>query len=158
RQGCTGWGPDEVVPWFRRVETDLDFPGQPWHGDAGPIPVTRYPGIEEGEFVAAAVQAGEALGIERIDDHNRPGPVGEAAMARSAWDGERVTTGDAYLPVDRTPASLTLLADTAVADVVVEHGSATGVRLTDGRRIDAALVVVCAGVYGSPALLMRSGI
>ena len=79
-------------------------------------------------------------------------------MPMTARDGMRVTSADACLPINATPASLTMLADTLVADVVVRDGSAAGVRLSDGRRIEAALVVVCAGVYGSPALLMRSGI
>jgi choline dehydrogenase len=79
-------------------------------------------------------------------------------MPMTARDGKRFTSADAYMPIEATPAGLTLLADTLVSEVVVRGGSAAGVRLSDGRLIDAALVVLCAGVYGSPALLMRSGI
>jgi choline dehydrogenase len=158
QNGCVGWNLDEVLPWFRRIETDQDFPDQPWHGDTGPIPVTRYLNVADGGFATAAIHACEAIGIAVIDDHNRPGAVGVARMPMTARDGMRVTSADAYLPIGATQATLTVLADTLVADVIVRNGSAAGVRLSDGRRIEAALVVVCAGVYGSPALLMRSGI
>jgi choline dehydrogenase len=158
RTGCPGWSFDEVLPWFRRIETDLDFPDVPWHGADGPMPVTRYPTVPDGDFAAAAVQACAANGIDIVDDHNRPGAVGVARMPMSSRDGRRVTTADAYLPVDAAPRSLTVLADTLVDAVAVRDGSAVGVRLVDGRTIDASLVVLAAGVYGSPALLMRSGI
>jgi choline dehydrogenase len=158
RNGCVGWSFAEVLPWFRRTETDQDFPDDPWHGDAGPMPVTRYLDVADGEFATAAVHACDSLGIAQIGDHNRPGAVGVARMPMTARGGMRVTSADAYLPIEATPAMLTVLPDALVADVVVRNGSAVGVRLSDGRRIEAALVVVCAGVYGSPAVLMRSGI
>lgn len=158
RSGCRGWGFDEVLPWFRRIESDLDFPDAPWHGSGGPMPVTRYAGVADSEFAAAAIEACASGGIAVIDDHNHPGAVGVARMPMNARDGRRVTTADAYLPRDATPATLTVLADTLVARIVVNGNSAVGVQLADGRLIVAALVVVCAGVYGSPALLLRSGI
>jgi choline dehydrogenase len=155
--GCTGWSFDDVLPWFRRIETDLEFGDRPWHGDGGPIPVTRYPRLPPSEFAAAAADACRAVGIPRIDDHNAPGAVGVARMPMTSRDGARVTTADTYLPPAATPA-LTVRADTEVGTVVVRNGRATGVRLTDGELVDAARVVLCAGVYGSPAILMRSGI
>lgn len=158
REGCVGWSFDDVLPWFRRIETDEDFPDEPWHGDAGPMPITRYLHRADGEFAAAAVQACEATGIAAVDDHNRPGTVGVARMPMTARDGLRVTSADAYLSIDATSPTLTVLADTLVADVIVRNGAAVGVRLANGGQIEAALVVICAGVYGSPALLMRSGI
>lgn len=158
RHGCTGWSFDDVLPWFRRIETDVDFPDSPWHGSDGPMPVTRYPAVADHEFTTAAAQACAAAGIAVIDDHNRPGTLGVARMPMSARNGERVTTADAYLPVDATPTTLTLVPDSLVSTVVIRDGAATGVQLSGGREVDAGLVIVSAGVYGSPALLMRSGI
>ena len=43
-RGLRGWSFDDVLPFFRRVERDLEFGDAPWHGDAGPVPITRYPG------------------------------------------------------------------------------------------------------------------
>jgi choline dehydrogenase len=158
RRGCARWGFDEVLPWFRRVETDQDFPGAPWHGGDGPMPVTRYRDVPDSAFAAAAMMACEGADIAIIDDLNRPGAVGVGRMPMTARDGVRVTTADAYLPIEATPAGLTVLADTIVSEIVVRAGAAQGVRLPDGRVLGAGLVVLCAGVYGSPAVLMRSGI
>ena len=158
RSGCSGWTFDDVLPWFRRIETDLEFPDVAWHGNAGPLPVTRYPAMADSEFATAAMQACEALGIATIDDHNQPGAVGVARMPMSSRDGQRVTTADAYLPIDASPETITLVAESLAARVIVRDGAAVGVQLSDGREINAPLVAVSAGVYGSPALLMRSGI
>jgi choline dehydrogenase-like flavoprotein len=52
RRGCAGWSFDEVLPWFRRVETDQDFPDAPWHSGDGPMPVTRYRDFPDSLFAA----------------------------------------------------------------------------------------------------------
>jgi choline dehydrogenase len=141
-----------------RLEADADFGDQLWHGDAGPIPVSRYPGVELTEAAAAGLAALQAAGFPLIDDHNRPGAVGAARMPMNSRDGVRVTTADAYLPVGGTPPNLAIRPGAQVAGVVFEGTRATGVRLLSGPVIEAGWVVLCAGTYGSPAVLMRSGI
>ncbi|HEX4654262.1 MAG TPA: GMC oxidoreductase [Mycobacteriales bacterium] len=158
RLGNPGWGYDAVLPYFNRLETDLDFGDDAWHGDAGPIPVTRYPDIVATDYETTLAAAMTAAGFDAIDDHNRPGAVGYSRMPRSARRGARVTTADAYLPVGGTPGNLTIRADAQVADIVFDGDSASGVRLLDGTVLTASQVVLCAGTYGSPAILMRSGI
>jgi choline dehydrogenase len=76
----------------------------------------------------------------------------------SSRDGVRVTTADAYLPLGDTPSSLTIRPDTRVAEVVFDGNRAVGVRALDGTVIEAGWVILCAGTYSSPAILMRSGI
>jgi choline dehydrogenase len=76
----------------------------------------------------------------------------------SSRDGRRVTTADAFLPVGKTPANLIIRADAQVADIVFDDTRAVGIRLIDGAIIETGWVVLCAGTYGSPAILMRSGI
>jgi choline dehydrogenase len=73
-------------------------------------------------------------------------------------DGVRVTTALAYLPLARSPSNLTIWPDTEVAEVVFERTRAAGVRLLDGTVIEAGCVVLSAGTYGSPPILLRSGI
>ena len=157
-RGCAGWGFTDVLPYFTRLEADADFGDRPWHGDRGPMPVSRYPGLELTEIGAAGLQALEAAGFPLAEDHNRPGAVGAARMPMSSRDGIRVTTADAYLPAGRTPGNLILQPGAHVADVVVQDAQAIGVRLLDGSVIEAGWVVLCAGAYGSPLILMRSGI
>jgi len=156
--GCAGWGFTDVLPYFRRLEADADFGDQPWHGDGGPMPVTRYLNLQLTAIGAAGLQALEAAGFPMVDDHNRPGAVGAARIPMSSRAGIRVTTADAYLPAGRTPGNLTIRPGAQVADVVFDGTHAAGVRLLDGHVIEAGWVVLCAGTYGSPPILMRSGV
>jgi choline dehydrogenase len=156
--GNAGWGFDDLLPYFKRLETDADFGDRPWHGDGGPIPVTRYKDLEPTEIHAGVIRALEGVGFPRVEDHNRPGAVGVGSMPMNSRDGSRATTASAYLPVGQTPPNLTIRADSQVSDVVFAGQRATGVRLLDGTVIEASCVVLSAGTYGSPPILMRSGI
>jgi len=156
--GNEDWGFDDVLPYFNRLESDVEFGDQPWHGDSGPIPVTRYPELELTELASVARDELLALGFPEVEDHNRPGAVGVGRMPMSSRDGIRVTTADAYLPAGGTPPNLMIRADTHVAEVVFDGTGATGVRTLDGAVVEAGRVVLCAGTYGSPAIMMRSGI
>jgi choline dehydrogenase len=159
--GNVGWSFDDVLPYFTRLEADADFGDQPWHGGRGPMPITRYLDLEPTAIATAALQALEAVGFPLVEDHNRPGAVGAVGAGRmpmSSRDGIRVTTADAYLPIGGTPPNLTIQPGAHVADVVFEDTRARGVRLLNGSVIDAGWVVLSAGTYGSPPILMRSGI
>jgi choline dehydrogenase len=156
--GNPGWGFDDVLPYLKRLESDADFGDQPWHGDGGPMPVTRYLDLEFSPIVAAGMEALAATGFPTVDDHNRPAAVGAGRMPMSSRQGLRVTPADAYLPLGDTPPNLTIRANAQVAEVVFDGTRATGVRLVDGTVIEAGWVVLSAGTYGSPPILMRSGV
>ena len=156
--GNPGWAFDDVLPIFRRVEADAQFGTSPWHGDAGPIPITRYPEHQRSEIHEAALRALEAVGLPAVDDHNAPGAVGVGPMPMSSRDGRRVTALDAYLPARWDPPNLEIRAGAAVAGIVIERGRAVGVRLTDGSEVGAGWIVLAAGTFGSPTILMRSGV
>ncbi len=156
--GNEGWGFNDVLPYFKRLETDTDFGDEPWHGDRGPMPSTRYLDLDYTEVGAAGLRALQAAGFPMIEDHNRPGAVGAGRMPMSTRSGIRVTTADAYLPAGYTAPSLTIRADAQVANIVLEGTRARGVRLLDGTVVEASWVILCAGTYGSPPILMRSGI
>src|SRR5207248_295274 len=106
----------------------------------------------------AALDALAALGFPSIDDHNQPGAIGVGPMPMSSRAGKRVTSADAYLPVGWRPSNLAIRAESPVATVTVASGRATGVRLADGTEIGASWVVLSSGTYGSPSILIRSGI
>lgn len=153
-----GWTFDDVLPSFRRLETDLDFGQASWHGDYGPLPIGRYRELERSPIHEAALAAFEALGFPAVDDHNHPEAVGFGPMPMSSRSGTRVTSLDAYLPGSEAAPGLTVRSDSPVSHVLLEAGHATGVRLVDGVDVEAGLVILSAGTYGSPAILMRSGI
>jgi choline dehydrogenase len=157
-RGNVGWTFAEVLPTFRRIEADAEFGDRPWHGDSGPMPITRYPELAPTSIHAAALEALAALGFAHVEDHNAPDAVGVGRMPFSSRGGERVTAIDAFLPERSELPELTIRPDTPVARLIVEGRRATGVRLVDGRSITAGWVVLAAGTYGSPAILLRSGI
>jgi choline dehydrogenase len=156
--GLDDWSFDEVLPFMRAVERDLDFGDEPWHGAAGPVPITRYPTLERTAVHAAAIDALVATGFERVADVNRPGSMGVGPMPMSSEGGRRVSASDAFLDAERRPANLTVRARSDVARVSIDGTRARGVVLADGSSVSANLIVVCAGTYGSPALLLRSGV
>ena len=155
-RGNVGWTFEDVLPVFRRIESDAEFGDRPWHGNAGPLPITRYPHLPVTAVHAAAVTALEGMGFPLVDDHNAPDAVGLGRMPFSAVDGVRVTTADVFLPMDRP--NLEIRCDAPVARVMIGDDRAIGVRLVDGSEVRADRVVLAAGTYGSPPLLLRSGI
>ena len=156
--GNPGWEFSELLPYFIRLEHDLDFGDRAWHGDAGPIPSTRHLDIDPLPIVDATTAALESRGFEAVADHNRPGAVGVGRMPMNGLGDSRVTTVDAYLAPGQTPANLTIRGDAQVDRILFDGERAGGVRLVDGTEVRAGAVVLSAGVYGSPAILLRSGI
>jgi choline dehydrogenase-like flavoprotein len=156
--GLVGWTFDDVLPYFCRIEDDLEFGADPWHGAGGPIPVTRYPGLEPTDFEIALRGAFASNGFAEVEDHNRPGATGFGRMPRSSRGGARRTSADTYLAPEKVPSNLTVRADAPVDALLIARGEAAGVRLVDGTEVRAGWVVLCAGTYGSPLLLQRSGV
>ena len=156
--GNAGWSFDEVLPYFTKLEADADFGDEPWHGSGGPMPIRRYLDLHQTDVLGAAGRALEAAGFPAVADHNRPGAVGAGRMPMNSTAGARVTTVDAYLPLAGAPSNLTIRPNAQAAEVVFEGARATGVRLVDGTVLRAGTVVLSAGTYGSPPILMRSGI
>jgi choline dehydrogenase-like flavoprotein len=157
-RGLDGWGWDGVLPYFVKLECDFDFGEREWHGDKGPMPSTRHLEHVLTEVSSGSLDALAASGFPWIEDHNEPGAVGVGRMPMNVRDGRRVTTADAYLAPEATPSNLTIRPDSPVDQVVFEGTNAVGVRLADGTVLEAGWVVLCAGVYGSPTVLLRSGI
>jgi choline dehydrogenase-like flavoprotein len=122
------------------------------------MPITRYPELDFTEVATAGMEALAASGFPTVDDHNRPGAVGAGRMPMSSRDGIRVTPADAYLPLGGTPPNLSIRPGAQVSEVVFDGAQATAVGLTNGTVVESGWVVVSAGTYGSPPILMRSGI
>ena len=156
--GLPAWTWEKVLPYFVGLESDVDFGDRPWHGDLGPIPSSRQLEHELTDVGVAALDALDAVGFPRVDDHNEPGAVGTGRMPMNVLAGRRVTTADAYVPLHATPPNLVVRAKAQVDRIVIDSGRAVGLMLVDGTTVEAGHIVLCAGVFGSPAILLRSGI
>ena len=154
--GCTGWSWRDVLPLFRRIE-DYQHGADAWHGVGGPLPVSdlRSPSPVSRAFVEAAVQCG----YPRNQDFNGPRQEGVGLYQVFQRDGRRLDAGRAYLgePPSHRP-NLRVLAGQPVQRILFEGQRASGVQV-GGRNLRARReVLLCAGAFGSPQLLMLSGI
>jgi choline dehydrogenase len=156
--GNPGWSFADVLPAFRAMETDLDHGGQPWHGDSGPLPIRRYPGPERTPIQQAFLDAAIAAGHPEVADHNAPGAVGAGVLPTNCVGGRRISSALAFLGPARHRSNLVIRPDVLVDRIVVRQGRAEAVVLAGGERLAGGLIVVAAGAYGSPAILLRSGI
>jgi choline dehydrogenase len=159
RTGLSGWGWDDVLPWFRRIE---DWSGGPdvARGVGGPIRV-ELPRQHEplcDRFIAAA----EELGYPRNVDYNGGDQHGFGYYQCTQRKGRRHSVMDGYLRTARRRINLTVATRTPVARLLFEGARCIGVeagRHGSARRLKARReVIVCAGVIGSPQLLELSGI
>ena len=157
-RGNPGWAWADVLPAFRRLESDVDFGGEPWHGSDGPLPIARYPDLPRSDIHRAAIDALSESGFEAVADHNDGRAVGIGPMPMSVRGDRRVTTFGAYLSPGERPSTMTIRSNAEVDSVLLEGQRSVGVRMVDGTDVRAGIVILAAGTYGSPMILMRSGI
>lgn len=160
--GATGWGWEDVLPFFRMLENDLEFDG-PLHGKSGPIPVHRIPRDKWPELSKAAEAAFGEVGYPGIEDQNGVFTDGHFPMTLSNDRGRnRVSTAMGYLTREvRARPNLAIRSDTYVAELLLDGRRVTGVRVVANGRpeeIRGRETIVSAGALHSPALLMRSAL
>jgi choline dehydrogenase len=157
--GNPGWGWDDVLPLFRRMERCERGPAD-HRGCAGPVHVNdlRDPNPATRAFVEAACQAG----IPRSADINGPGQEGVDFTQVTQRRGSRWSAADAYLRPARRRHNLTVLTGAHATRILMEGLRAAGVEYRLGGRTEEARarleVVVAAGSVNTPHLLMLSGI
>lgn len=157
--GATGWSYDEVLPYFKRSE-DNERGEDPYHAVGGPLTVSDSRSMHP--LVDAMIQAGRQAGHEHNPDFNGARQEGVGRFQLTQRDGRRLSTADAFLHPVRARPNLTVLVGAYATRVLFDGSRATGVevvRLGQTEQIRAAReVVLCAGAYYSPVLLMQSGI
>lgn len=157
-RGLEGWSWDEVLPSFRKLERTAAG-DDAWHGREGPLPIHQLSMAELTPSLRGFVDASAALGFARIADFNGAEQHGVSPYPLNVLKGVRQNTGIAYLDAEvRRRPNLEIRSEAEVDRVIVQDGRATAVRLIDGELIAGGEIVLSAGAYGSPAILMRSGI
>ena len=161
--GCIGWSYQDVLPYFKKSENNVRGADE-YHGGSGPLHVTEQlspRGISE-DFVAAAV----ANGLPKNDDFNGPCQIGAGLYQVTHFHGEkqgqRCSSAAAYLHPHENRDNLTIITKALASRIIIEDKRATGVvyRQHGEEHIISAQseVIVCSGAFGSPQLLMLSGI
>jgi choline dehydrogenase-like flavoprotein len=156
--GNAGWGWDDVLPVFRRIEAH-DRGASELHGGDGPLTIwTEY---EPDPIHASLIAAAQEIGIPANPDYNSGALDGVAPMQYSIRGGVRASTAQAYLKPIADADGLLIVTGAHVTRVLIEGGRAVGVEWRRGgavERAHAGEVVVSAGAIESPRVLMLSGV
>lgn len=156
QMGCEGWAYEDVLPYFRKAE-DNDTYDNRYHGKGGPLGVSQP--IAPLPICEAYFEAASALGIPRNEDVNGEKQDGVAYYQLTQKNARRSSAAMAYLAPVKGRKNLTRRTGAQVARIIVEKGTAKGVKLTDGTEIRANReVILSGGAIGSPRLLQLSGI
>jgi 5-(hydroxymethyl)furfural/furfural oxidase len=161
-KGAAGWGWKDVLPYFKKVERDMDFDG-PWHGKEGRIPVRRiFPNMWNGHAKAVAA-AFEAAGYSYVEDQNGEFvPNAYFPITISNLYDRRVSAAIGYLDNGtRMRKNLTISAETQVAALLFEGTKCVGIKaMVKGKETEfrAKEVICSSGAIHSPAHLLRAGI
>lgn len=158
--GCEPWSFDHVLPYFTRLERDLDKTDS-FHGTSGPVPVARPPESSWAPVARTFVDACRAAGFPEDADMNAPASVGVGALPMNVVDGIRVNAAIAYLEPIRTRPNLELRANTVVERLVLEGTRAVGLKArtpSGSESIFGGEVVLSMGAVQSPHVMMMSGI
>jgi choline dehydrogenase len=178
RAGATGWNYAALLPYFRRSE-DWEGGASVHRGGGGPMRVTRP--ADPHPIASALVEGAAELGLAKLGDPNSGETCGAALANLNIAEGRRFSVVDGYLPAwapppapGQVPVGAWTPAPEPPSNLTVLTGS-TAVRLGfgPGRRCDAVFhtvrgtlrrtrartgVVLALGAFGTPELLIRSGI
>ncbi|KIN74282.1 GMC family oxidoreductase [Sulfitobacter guttiformis] len=160
QMGNAGWGWDDVLPLFKRAETN-ERGADEYHGDQGPLSVSDM--RIQRPITDAWVAAAQAAGYKFNPDYNGAKQEGVGFFQLTARNGRRCSTAVAYLNPARKRPNLTIITHAQVERVLLDGSRATGVQYKDKSGILQSLlaakeIILSGGSINSPQLLMLSGI
>jgi choline dehydrogenase len=159
QMGCQGWDYASVLPYFRKAENQQRGESE-FHGVGGPLHVCDQPFRHE--LVDAIVEASVEAGIARNADFNGASQDGVGRYQATALAGRRWSAAAAYLKPARKRENLLIRPNAHATSILIEDGRAVGIQYRSRRGLETARcrgeVIVSGGVYGSPQLLLLSGI
>ncbi len=158
--GNDEWSYEKVLPYYRKMEHDLDIQDD-FHGTDGPMPVRRrqsgaWPAIQKA-FHDACVAEGHGV----TGDVNGPNPAGVGVSPTNNLGGVRMSSAMTYLNPMRHCLNLTVRGEVFVRRILFEGSKAVGVEAESGGEAFTATaekVVLSAGAIRSPHILMLSGV
>jgi len=157
--GAAGWSYDEVLPYFKRSE-DNERGENEFHGVGGPLSVSESRSMQP--LVDAMLDAAVEAGFERIPDLNVDRPEGVARFQLTQRNGKRCSTADAFLDPAADRPNLEVRTSVLAQRIVFDGNRAVGVEVVQDGKAETIRaereVIVAAGAYQSPVLLMLSGI
>ena len=158
--GARGWSYAEVLPYFLRSEHNPAFADSPYHHVGGPMAVSNIPKVNP--LVTSFLESTQALNLPQCCDFNGPDPDGFGPRQGTIRNGRRESGVTAFLRPAERRANLKIVVGALAHRVLLQQRRATGLQIEHrGAQVTLSArleVIVCAGSYGSPALLMRSGI
>lgn len=157
--GCTGWGYQDVLPWFRLAEQNESL-GDEYHGQSGLQPVSenryRHP------LTMAFIRAGMEMGLNYVNDFNGKNQEGIGYYQTTTHNGARASTARSYLARVKDNPHLTVVTDAFVEKINLSGKRAESVTFRlKGQNVTIRAkkeVIVSAGAIGSPKVLLLSGI
>ncbi len=159
--GNEGWAWADVLPAFKRLERDLDFPHAPYHGDSGPITIRRYPDSEMLPQHLAFIEAARDFDYPYCADANDPDGWGAGPHPMNKLARLRISAAVGYLAPARLRSNLHILPDREVQRLLLQGRRCVGVECRhqgQNQTLRARLVVLAAGALMTPVVLLRSGI
>lgn len=157
--GNTGWSYTDVLPYFIKSETNQTYNDR-YHGQTGPLVVSSHPQLSPitQRYLAAAQEAGIAYN----PDFNGERQDGCGQLQRTIAKGERCSTAKAYLHTARHRPNLTVISNAQATQLLFDNHQVIGVQYLHLGNVEQAYaaneVILSAGAFRSPQLLMLSGL
>jgi choline dehydrogenase len=158
RHGLDDWPLEQVLATYKAMENTPDG-DDAYHGRTGPFPIRTRKYDELTPSMRGFIDAAVAEGFPVAGDFNGPNPSGVGGYPVNVIDGVRQNTGLVYLTEEvRNRPNLKISGNVLVDRVLFDQGRAIGVVTASGAEIPAGEVILSGGTYGSPAILLRSGV
>ena len=152
--GLNGWGYSDILPYFKKSEGS-EHRNNKYHGNKGPLKIERSSnyGILEEAFIKSAVKAGH----KSIDDFNGSERTGVSRLDSTVSNGVRQSSAISYLK--KKPDNLTILTHQQISKLLINKTDVIGLETLKGTKVYCKReVIICQGAFGTPHLLMLSGI
>ena len=159
--GNDQWSYQNLLHYFRRMETDTEFGGSDFHNSDGPIVCRRFAPSEWRPDQQAFHTAARAMGFPDAPDFNHPDGAGVGPLPLNNPNGIRLSTALGYLSMARHRLNLTIKPNCTVHRLLFDGDRVAGVQVESGGEmfaVEGEEVILSSGTIGSPHILMLSGV